>query len=500
LPPCASSSSSSSTNWAGRCWSPTRPTIPYRPRSVGDDSEEKATRRSDPALQHDAQDGGQAQDRPEEIDSLGSGKLRRIIAYGRKAYDLRELLGRVRDSRHRPKVATEAVARTVFACGLLRLPSFNALEPKLHEAPFQRLISRPDPKATPGSADTLSRTLRRMEVATTRAVSTGIIIKAERNKVFREGAWGAKRYAAIDGWEPVCSDRRHCAHCLVRMVKHKLPSGEVVETEQYYHRYAVAMLIDDRMDLLLDIEPVLTADLRPGPQRGAHDEGELTAAKRLVTRLKKTYGWLDVIVGDALYANQPWLTHLKQLRLGAVVIAKNSSHEPLREASELWRDQPADRVIEDAPSGEHIELWDCRDLETMENYSGKVRVVRAQVLKKGATTSSTWCMLATGAASNLSAHQVLKVGRGRWHIENTGFHQWTTRWQFTHVFTHHPDGILNLFWLFFAAFNLLTLFLYRQLKTYGRDRGKDVTRTISRLVDEMRDDLARLSSSPWDPG
>jgi len=55
----------------------------------------------------------------------------------------------------------------------------------------------------------------------------------------------------------------------------------------------------------------------------------------------------------------------------------------------------------------------------------------------------------------------------------------------------------GLYCLFFAAYNLLTLFLYRQLRSYGRDRGKEVTRTISRLVDEMLDDLARLDRSPW---
>ena len=55
-----------------------------------------------------------------------------------------------------------------------------------------------------------------------------------------------------------------------------------------------------------------------------------------------------------------------------------------------------------------------------------------------------------------------------------------------------------LFWLFFAAFNLLTLFLYCQLRSYGRDRGKDVTRTISRLVDEMLDDLVHLDAAVCD--
>ena len=38
------------------------------------------------------------------------------------------------------------------------------------------------------------------------------------------------------------------------------------------------------------------------------------------------------------------------------------------------------------------------------------------------------------------------------------------------------------------------IFLYCQLRSYGRDRGKDVTRTISRLVDEMLDDLVLLDS------
>jgi hypothetical protein len=43
---------------------------------------------------------------------------------------------------------------------------------------------------------------------------------------------------------------------------------------------------------------------------------------------------------------------------------------------------------------------------------------------------------------------------------------------------------------------LISIFLYRQLHCYGRDRGTDVTKTIRRLIDEMRDELARLTSSP----
>ncbi len=107
-------------------------------------------------------------------------------------------------------------------------------------------------------------------------------------------------------------------------------------------------------------------------------------------------------------------------------------------------------------------------------------------------------MLVTGKATRLAPEKVLKVARSRWHIENTGFHQWTTRWRFGHVFVHDAHGMRALYWLFFAAFNLLTLFLYCQVRSYGRDRGKNVTRTISRLVDEMQDDLVLLDRLGWD--
>jgi hypothetical protein len=97
------------------------------------------------------------------------------------------------------------------------------------------------------------------------------------------------------------------------LVERKLASGEVIKEVQYYHRYVVAMLIDSRMDVTLDLEPVLPADLRDGPLKGEQHEGELTAAKRLIRRVKRTYPWVDVMVGDGLYSNGPFLTLLKEL-------------------------------------------------------------------------------------------------------------------------------------------------------------------------------------------
>lgn len=440
---------------------------------------------------------------------LGKGRLSQIVAYGRGVFNLEHWLGCVEDQRRKPQTTPRTVAAAVFFAGLLRIRSFNALEPRLKEKSFRRLV-RTGPNEGLKSIDTLGRALRVMDLEAVRALSVKMLRQAERNKVFREGWHGALRYFAIDGWEPFRSRHRHCNECLVRKVRIKRRDGsdEYLEVEEYYHRYAVALLIDARLDLLLDFEPLLPKDLRPAVAKKGKgdkprlskpnvDEGELTAATRLLKRVKASFPWLDVVVADSLYANGPFLNAASALGLGAIVIAKKQTDEPLKEALQLWGNTAAQTTIQDEKARELIELWDCQDLETLQTYhGGKIRCVRGRVsdLAQPQQAPSTWCMLVTGEPQKrLTAHKVLAVARARWHIENTGFHQWTARWRFSHVFTHHAHAIRALFWLFFAAFNLLTLFLYRQLRCYGRDRGKDVTRTISRLVDEMLDDLARLA-------
>jgi hypothetical protein len=418
------------------------------------------------------------------------------------------LLGAIRDTRRAPRTSARLVATSVFYAGLLRIRSFNALEPRLAERSFRRLAgARADEPL--GTADTLSRSLWVMQLESVRRLSVEMLRKAERNKVFREGWYGALRYFAIDGWEPFCSRHRHCDGCLVRQVRVKDENGVETTVAEYYHRFAVALLIDPRFDLLLDFEPLLPKDLRPitakagdgKTQRVAKaklDEGELSAGRRLLKRVKETFPWLDVVVGDALYANGPFLEAASRLGLGAVVIAKKQTDEPLKEALQIWGEAAPQTTIEDEKGRERIELWDCPDLETLHTYrSGKIRCVRARLTKLDQPNKqpSRWSMLVAGAPQRrLSADRVLAIARARWHIENTGFHQWVTRWRFGHVFTHNANAIRALFGLFFAAFNLLTLFLYCQLRSYGRDRRKNVTHTISRLVDEMLDDLPCLQA------
>lgn len=437
----------------------------------------------------------------EATDSFGvsPGRLRQFWGYARKVFSLVKLLDGIRDSRREPEVPTPLVARILFLVGLLRIRSFNALEPKLAEPPMLRILDTPLRRCGRACAvDTLAYSLARMEVPTCRQAVVSVIRHGERNKAFREGFVGTLRCVALDGWEMFSSRSRCCEHCLTREIT---INGETVT--EYYHRYVVAFLIDERLEVVLGIEPIRSADARKeaGETRVAGHEGELTAGKRLVRWLRVTYGrWIDGIIGDALYANGPFFTLCKECGFGVLTVVKKVTDEPLKEALAIWRFQAKpDEVVVDEQAGERIEIWDCPDLTTLGTYKGPIRVVRAFIYKDDEEKPTTYCFAATGKLAKLPRRSLVRLGRSRWHIENTAFNQWTQYWHFTHVFAHSANGTDALLWLFVLVFNLLQFFLYRQLCCYGRDRGKDVTRTILRLIEEMKDELARLAERiPWD--
>jgi hypothetical protein len=243
------------------------------------------------------------------------------------------------------------------------------------------------------------------------------------------------------------------------------------------------------------MEPIRSADVRleAGEKEVKGHEGELPASKRLIARLRSTYRWLDVLVVDALYASGPFLTLATELKFGVIAVLKKDANEPLKEALRQGEDRGPDEVRYDKENKERIELWNCPEISTLGSYHGPIRMVRGTVHKDKAGTTHTWCFAVIGVARTLSNAGVLKMGRRRWHIENTGFNQWTQYWHFEHVFSHSEKGLPSQFWIFFLVFNILQLFVYRHLGGYGRDGGKDVTRTVLRLIDEVIDDLARFT-------
>lgn len=423
-------------------------------------------------------------------------KLHQFEKYACNVYRLPRLLENLTDGRRGAKVPTFDVVNSLFHTAALRIPSINALEGNLKEADFQKLIGRtPKQDVKAFSADVVADVLDTLDLSRIADGVADVIGQAERNKAFRDGSYGGLRCVAIDGWEPFSSYHRHCSACLVRRVECKRASGEVEEVDQYYHRYVVALLIGPLIDVVVGIEPFRNKQTRIdcGEKNVDGDEGELTAAHRLLDKLHETYGsFIDAFVFDGLYPNGPLLTKLTKLKYGALIVLRKSDNEPLKEALALWQGQPPCKVVDDPKTKEHIEFWDVDELETLDTYKGKIRVLRAEVTKtRPRQTKSTWCVAIIGKpARRLSVGTALKAVRARWHVENTAFNQWISHWNLSHVFRHTANALMAVLLLWSLAFNLLQLFVYRRLKRPRRP--KDPTHTIRHIVEMMLRDVATL--------
>jgi hypothetical protein len=435
---------------------------------------------------------------PEWIDGSRS-KLHQFQKYVNNVFGLPDLLASLVDTRRAPEIPTFDVVNSLFHTAVLRIPSINALEGDLKQSDFQKLIGRqPTPEVKAFSADVVANVLDKLELAGIRKANDEVIDKAERNKTFRDG-YGALRCVAIDGWEPISSYKRHCPGCLVRKVKVKRADGETEEVEQYYHSYVVALLLGPLIDVVLGIEPVRSEEaLRDtDPDHEGH-EGELTAGRRLMDWLHQTYGgFIDAIVGDALYANGPVMTQLTEYGYGGFLVLKKEKNEPFKEALNLWKIEGRCESCDDADRKEHVEFSDVDDIETLDTYKGKVRAIRAVVTKPDQEKPTTWCFAVIGErARQISRPMALRIIRARWHIENTAFHQWTQYWNLSHVFRHGQNALSALLLIWTLAFNLLQLFIYRRL---GRSRRpKDPTDTIRHIVEVMLREVALLPEPiPW---
>src|SRR6266566_1075665 len=434
---------------------------------------------------------------PEWIDGSRS-KLHQFEKYVSNVFGLPDLLASLVDTRRAPKIPTFDVVNSLFHTAVLRIPSINALEGDLKQSDFQKLIGRqPTPEVKAFSADVVANVLDKLELQGIGNAIEDMIGKAERNKTFRDG-YGPLRCVAIDGWEPFSSYQRHCPSCLVRKVKTKRADGEAEEVEQYYHRYVVALLLGPVIDVVLGIEAVRNEEaLRDDDPEHVGHEGELTAGRRLIASLHDSYGgFIDAIVGDALYANGPVMTQLTNYGYGGFLVLKKEKNEPLKDALTLWEIEGRCESYEHPGRKEHVEFWDVDDIETLTSYKGKIRAVRAVVTKPG-QDPSTWCFAIIGQrARQLDRRTALQIIRSRWHIENTAFHQWVQYWNLGHVFRHTQNALMSVLLLWTLAFNLLQLFLYRRL---GRcRRPQDPTATIRHIVEVMLREVALLPEPiPW---
>lgn len=135
--------------------------------------------------------------------------LSRVLAYGQKIFRLNEELEALPDQRTKPEIPAPVFVKAFLMLWLCRLPSLLALEQAGRKGAGRRFLRH----AMPG-ADQLANISEQLDLPGLRRILLRMYKRLGRNKVLQ--AFQGHRLAVVDGHEINASYRRCCEHCQTR--------------------------------------------------------------------------------------------------------------------------------------------------------------------------------------------------------------------------------------------------------------------------------------------
>ena len=221
----------------------------------------------------------------------------RFEAYLDKVFGFSALVRALPEGRQFPQHSWKKVFDAVFLGAAMQIPSLLQIEAECHDGALAKRIG-------PISDDTLGYALQRQSPEPVFALSCEIARRLKRNGVLRSAWSRGWVVGAVDGIEICSSFARCCDACMEREVQHKV-NGEMKTDIQYYHRIVAVALVSTPFPIPL------------GLRFQKDGEGEVSCALALLQDLVGQLGrrFLDVLVGDALYLQAPFVQAVEGLGL-----------------------------------------------------------------------------------------------------------------------------------------------------------------------------------------
>jgi len=268
---------------------------------------------------------------------------------------------------------------------------------------------------------------------------------------------GEKYYSvAVDGSEYFHSTTIACPSCLrQRSAKGELPYSHLVVA-------ATVTRAGSHEILPLDAEEVRNEEEQP------KQDCELNAAKRLVRRLRTEHRQLKIcLTGDDLYAHEPFILELRQLRMDFVLVAKPTSHEALFErVEELERQGGCVRSTWEEGTGSRRRSFEYRSAAQVPlTQAGSVRVNFVELWERNPASSAPYhnSWVTDFAVTPENVATIINIGRSRWKIENAQFNvQKNHGYELEHNYGHGQQTLSMVFYLL----NLLA-FLAHKVVEFG---------------------------------
>src|SRR5260370_25763509 len=388
----------------------------------------------------------------------------RFEAYLDKVFGFYDLVSALTEGRQFPQHSWKKVFDAVFLGAAVQLPSLLQIEAECRHGALAKRIGAV-------SDDTIGYSLERQSPERVFALSCESACRLKRNGVLRSDWSRGLVVGAVDGIEICSSFARCCDACMEREVQHKV-NGEMQTDIQYYHRIVVVVLVSTDFPIPL------------GVRFQKNGEGEVSCALALLQDLVGQLGrrFLDVLVGDALYLQAPFVKAVERLGLVWAFTLKENQPELLHEAERCTQDYP--HGVQAEP-GREIQYWHLPDLD-WPVADRRVRVVktvriesqrRVTVRKKDAprtkgktamsqqSTNFYATNFELGSISPLFIHQ---LSRSRCRIDTELFQTITTDCHLKHPAVHRTTALVVLTMIRFLAYTLSLGFYQRQVCSHAR--------------------------------
>jgi hypothetical protein len=390
----------------------------------------------------------------------------RFEAYLDKVFGFSDLVSSLPEGREFPQHSWKKVFDAVFLGAAMQIPSLLQIEAECRDGALAKRIG-------PISDDTIGYALQRQSPEPVFALSCEIARRLKRNGVLQSDWSRGLVVAAVDGIEICSSFSRCCDACMEREVPHKVNS-ETRTDIQYYHRIVAVALVSTSFPIPL------------GVRFQKNGEGEVACASALLQDLVDQLGrrFLDVLVGDALYLQSPFVKEVERLGLAWAFTLKENQPELLREAERFTQGSPTGTHAE---PGREIQYWHLPEVD-WPVADRLVRVVKTARIEhqrrvtvsekdghrsksRKATTRESTNFYATnfelGAISPLFIHQ---FGGSRWRIDTEVFQTITTDCHLKHPAVHQTTALVVLTMIRFLAYTLSLVFYHRQVRSHARGK------------------------------
>lgn len=240
-----------------------------------------------------------------------------------------------------PQIPAAVLLWSQLVGKVLREVSFQAIEALVRSSAPRSLRM-----ARSFGDDALAYFTERLSPEPTQRAPAGVLLRAKRNKAFRQGGWLG---LAVDGTGVGGSRAHRCALCHPSFnARHEVVS--------YQHRLSLISVVGAGLSLPFDVEPY-------GP-----GDSEYAASQRLLQRAVKHLGrrFADYVVADGEYATAPFVHHVGELGLHVVARLKGNLPELSRAARVRFEAQPPTTTFQVGTDSDSIEAWDAADFDSWE--------------------------------------------------------------------------------------------------------------------------------------